>query len=335
MFFERQLVIKETYHIGNKGTNGAFNVAYGVDKNFLLGSMISMASLLMNNSSTHFSFHLFTDYFNEDYQAKLKQLSAQYHCDISVYLVDCDELKKLPSTKNWSYAMYFRFLALDFIHIDEDRVLYLDADVVCKNSVQKLVDLVLDNYTAAVVKDGDSNFWFERSKTFEVPEISNGYFNSGVMLVNLKNWLKSHITERAMKMLSNPETQAKLVFPDQDVLNILLCKDILFLDNHYNTQTSINFELQCKNNQKYPHPIIDETVFIHYIGPTKPWHIWAKYPVSDYFYLAKKHSPWQDSPLIGALSTSSLRYQAKHQIHQGKYLHGIWRYLKYFCAKLR
>ncbi|MGK2888720.1 MAG: glycosyltransferase [Candidatus Malihini olakiniferum] len=47
---------------------------------------------------------------------------------------------------------------------------------------------------------------------------------------------------------------------------------ILFLDKKYNTQFSINYEIKYKSGETYPHYINDNTVFIHYIGSTKPWH---------------------------------------------------------------
>lgn len=335
MFFERQKIIKDIISFGPNRTNETFNVAYGIDKNFLFGSMISMTSLLMHNSYTHFSFHIITDYIDDDYNLKIQQLSQQYDADITVYLVDCDELRKLPSTKNWSHAMYFRFLAVDFINIQGDRILYLDADITCNNSIQELMTINLDDNIAAVVKDGNADFWQERAKFFNVSEIANGYFNSGVMLIQLKNWADNKITEKAIKMLSDPDIQKKLTFPDQDVLNILLCKEIIYLEHIYNTQTSINFELQCKKNKNYDHPISDETVFIHYIGPTKPWHKWARYPIAKYFNFAKNNSPWKDSSLINAHSSSLLRYQAKHQLHQGRYIQGLLKYLSYFYAKIK
>jgi len=334
MYFERDKVIKDIYYVGAKKNRAVFNVAYGVDYNFLFGSMVSMTSLLINNPNIDFSFHIFTDYIDDDYCLKIRKLSHQYHAEITLYLVDCDEFKKLPSTKNWSYAMYFRFIALDFIHTDEDRILYLDADIICKKSIKSLLQTDLKKCIAAVVKDGDINFWHERATFFNQPEIANGYFNSGVMLVNLIEWSKKNITQKAMEILSNHDMQKKLTFPDQDVLNILLCKDILFLEHIYNTQTSLNFELQCKRHTIYPHQVFEETVFIHYIGPTKPWHKWATYPISKYFNLAKNESPWKDDSLVKAHSSSLLRYQAKHYFKQNKWVKAICSYINYFYKKL-
>nr|WP_255487192.1 glycosyltransferase [Arsenophonus endosymbiont of Bemisia tabaci] len=47
--------------------NKNFNIAYGVDKNFLLGAAISINSVLINNIDTNFNFHLFTDYIDDEY----------------------------------------------------------------------------------------------------------------------------------------------------------------------------------------------------------------------------------------------------------------------------
>ncbi|MGL9735531.1 MAG: hypothetical protein ACR5LF_07360 [Symbiopectobacterium sp.] len=46
--------------------------------------------------------------------SEFTELSHQYNTQIIVYLISCDELKNLPSTKNWSYATHFRFIIADF-----------------------------------------------------------------------------------------------------------------------------------------------------------------------------------------------------------------------------
>ncbi len=48
--------------------------------------------------------------------------------------------------------------------------------------------------------------------------------------------------------------------------------------------------MSCKKRN----PITPETVLIHYIGPTKPWHEWANYPTAQPFISAKDASPWKD-----------------------------------------
>ncbi|MFA1645939.1 MAG: glycosyltransferase, partial [Enterobacteriaceae bacterium] len=43
-------------------SNDSLNIAFGIDKNFLFGCGVAIASILLNNKSLNFEFHVFTDY---------------------------------------------------------------------------------------------------------------------------------------------------------------------------------------------------------------------------------------------------------------------------------
>ncbi len=113
---------------------------------------------------------------------------------------------------------------------------------------------------------------------------------------------------------------------------MLLTGKVIYLDGKYNTQYSINYELQ---KGKKENPITSETVLIHYIGPTKPWHEWANYSTAQPFINAKNASPWKDIPLLKAKSSNHLRYCAKHKITQKKYLQWFIGYIQYFFSKIK
>ncbi len=49
--------------------------------------------------------------------------------------------------------MYFRLFAFQLLGLTLDRLLYLDADVVCKGDISQLLHLGLNGAVAAVVKD--------------------------------------------------------------------------------------------------------------------------------------------------------------------------------------
>lgn len=134
-----------------------------------------------------------------------------------------------------------------------------------------------------------------------------------------------------MELLSQDAIKAKLSYLDQDILNMLLTEKVIYLDGKYNTQYSINYELQ---KGKKENPITPETVLIHYIGPTKPWHEWANYPTAQSFVDAKNASPWKNIPLLKANSSNHLRYCAKHLFNQGKVFSGVMIYIQYFIHKI-
>ncbi|MEH0833145.1 lipopolysaccharide 3-alpha-galactosyltransferase [Pectobacterium cacticida] len=337
MYFKKDEVIKKVVELSYSSSHhskDALNIAFGTDKNFLFGCAISITSVLLKNPNQALAFHIFTDTLDSENCNRFKSLAKQYNTSITLYVVNCDWLKSLPNTKNWSYAIYFRFIAIDYFHHYIDRIIYLDSDIVCNGSLQELSELNLKDYIIAAVAEGESLWWEKCAKRLAVSKIKNGYFNSGVLLINLENWHRNNITTKTMMMLIDKDITNRISYPDQDILNMLLPEHIFFLDNKYNTQFSINYELKCKRGETYPHPINDKTVFIHYIGPTKPWHEWAIYPSSGYFYEAKAKSPWRDVPLEKANSANQFRYCAKHQYHKGEILSSFMSHFNYFLKKI-
>lgn len=326
-------VIRQTlnYNYAEHSGEASFNISYGIDKNFLFGCGVSIASILISNPGKSFTFHIFTDYLDEDERRRFETCASEYATQIIIYLIDCEQLKSLPSTRNWSYATYFRFIIADYFVGRADKVLYLDADIACKGSIQELIDFEFSGNTiAAVVLEGESEWWVQRSIRLKTPGLVNGYFNAGFLLMNISVWFADNISGRAIEMLSDPEVAQRITHLDQDVLNVLLVNRTHIVDVKFNTRFSLNYELK----DKFVNPVNDNTVFIHYIGPTKPWHNWGIYPVSTCFLNAKKHSPWRDVELEKPHNSHQLRYSAKHMLNQKKYFLGFYNYVLYFLSKI-
>lgn len=319
------------YDYQTEPLNNKLNIAFGIDKNFLFGCGVAIASILLNNKSLSFEFHVFTDYFSDNDKKRFSALAAQYNTCIKIYLINCDKLKSLPYTKNWSYATYFRFVIADYFYQKCDKLLYLDADIACKGSVQELVDYrFAEHEVAAVVTERDIEWWTNRANTLSTPALTAGYFNAGFLLININEWHNNNISNRAIEMLRIPEWVEKITHLDQDVLNILLAGKVNFISDKFNTRFSINYELK----ENVANPVNQDTVFIHYVGPTKPWHEWANYPVSESFLTAKNKSPWDEVKLLTPVNSNQYRYCAKHNFRQKKYLQGIVNYLKYYKFKI-
>lgn len=336
MFFNKQNAVIKVIDLSASDSISADNelhIAYGIDRNFLYGCGISIASILKCNPHICLSFHVFTDYFDAELEQLFSQLGAQYKTKIKIYLVNCEELKSLPSTKNWSYATYFRFIIADYFSNQLERIIYMDADIMCQGSMSELLSIAFnDNEIAAVVPERDSVWWKKRADALGIQSIAQGYFNAGFLLINLAHWARDDISTKAMELLSQEEIKAKLSYLDQDILNMLLTNKVIYLDQKYNTQYSLNYELQKGRKEN---PITASTILVHYIGPTKPWHDWANYVTAQPFLDAKAASPWKNIPLLKAKSSNHLRYCAKHKAKQKKYLQSFIKYIEYFFSKLK
>ncbi|WLI78143.1 lipopolysaccharide 3-alpha-galactosyltransferase [Kosakonia sp. H02] len=331
-FDEKEVILSiKDYNYFPDSDISSFNISYGIDKNFLYGCGISIASILLSNKNKEITFHVFTDFITESDNAKFSALAEQYQSRIIIYLVNCDKLKSLPSTKNWTYATYFRFIIADYFSGKTDRVLYLDADIACQGNIQELIDLEFaEQQIAAVVAEGEAEWWKKRSVSLDKPGLVNGYFNAGFLLINIPCWMENNISHNAIEMLRDPIVVSKITHLDQDVLNMLLVGKAKFIDKKFNTQYSINYELKMSAIN----PVTENTVFIHYIGPTKPWHDWADYEVSQSFLKAKSHSPWKNDKLLKPTNANQYRYCAKHMLHQKKFIKGMVSYLFYFQKKI-
>ncbi|OTQ12332.1 lipopolysaccharide 1,3-galactosyltransferase, partial [Gilliamella apicola] len=153
MYLDANQIIKKkiTFYSNKSNNTNLLDIAYGIDKNFFLGCAVSISSILIFNPNLNFSFHIFTNYLSCDFEKNLKLLSQQYKTNITLYLVDDLSLSKLPTTKNWTIATYFRFIIADYFYQKIDKILYIDADIICIGSLEELFTLPFEENIAYVV----------------------------------------------------------------------------------------------------------------------------------------------------------------------------------------
>ncbi|MBK4714377.1 MULTISPECIES: glycosyltransferase family 8 protein [Tenebrionibacter/Tenebrionicola group] len=321
------------YGHNDKKSNNELHIAYGIDQHFQFGAAISLTSVLMNNRDIKLNFHIFTDNEDKLFFNKLRQLAEKETVTINIYLIDKSFFSVLPSTLAWSVAIYYRFIAFEYLAQTFAQVLYLDADVICKGSLLPLSQMTLpEGCYAAVVKDIPETRQGAGSRLDE-PQLNEDYFNSGVMLVSLDAWRVNQIFHRLLELLLT--SKLKLQFFDQDVLNLLFIRHTRFLSEDYNCIYGIKNELKYRDMNKYKTKIKDSTILIHYIGVTKPWNSWANYPSAQFFKVAYFYSPWATQKLLGPRTPKQYKKKSRHEKMQGKIIASIISYFGYLWAKIK
>lgn len=329
MYFHKETIIdKEISFVSHKNDEITFNIAYGIDKNFMFGAAISATSVIINNHKIPLAFHFFTDYLDDDIVHRFESMANKFHVDIHLYTVNTQLLNDLPDNK-WPCSAYFRLVAFDYLDDKITTLLYLDADVICKGSINTLYQLNFDAAICAIVPD------IEATRTqcairLGKPEIKESYFNSGVMFTQLKNWSENSLTEKTLFFLKE---NRELKYPDQDALNILLYEKTIILPRKFNCIYSIKSELKDKNHRAYKKIINDDSVFIHYVGTTKPWSEWGQYPSTIYFTTAYNQSTWDDIPLVKAVTPIQWKKKSKHEFIRGKLIASLISRVNYFIKK--
>lgn len=330
----KEFIKSKVEYLDNNGKDNSptLDISYGVDKNFLFGAGVSIASVLINNDKLNFVFHVFTDYIDDEYLRSFEQTAKQFKTSIIVYHIDPAYFLDLPTSEFWSYATYFRVLSFEYLSKDIKTLLYLDADVICKGSLDYIKNISFKDEFAAVIPDND-NMQAGSVTRLNCPEMQGKYFNAGVIYVNLKKWHESKLTSYLLELLRGKTEYGSLKYLDQDALNIAFALNNIYISQNYDRIYSLKNELNDRTHQKYKETITDDTVLVHYTGITKPWHIWADYPAASYFNIARTSSPWKDYPLKDARTVAEWQKKYKHQFAHRQYLKGIFSLIKYRIAK--
>lgn len=155
-----------------------------------------------------------------------------------------------PQINEMSYG---RIMIPDLI--DEERVLYLDSDIVVDANLDELFNLDMGNHPIAAVTD----------------LLYTDNFNSGVLLFNMP---KLKQTPNIVSDMLKAGTNDQLSEGDQSVLNSFFGDSYLHLPLKYNL--AIGYDFLCSYYPEYDHDYFDKTnntngSILHFTGPLKPW----------------------------------------------------------------
>ncbi|EHH8713620.1 lipopolysaccharide 1,3-galactosyltransferase, partial [Escherichia coli] len=59
------ILFEYNFHYQNIRSKNTLDIAFGIDRNFLFGCGVAIASILLNNSEISCEFHVFTDYISD------------------------------------------------------------------------------------------------------------------------------------------------------------------------------------------------------------------------------------------------------------------------------
>ena len=129
----------------------------------------------------------------------------------------------------YTREIYFRLMAADVLP-EEDKVLYMDCDVIVREDVARLyAEDIGDALLGAYVYPGR-----EADMNAALGTDVQAVFNSGVLLFNLRKWREIGLFERCMEVLERYPT---LPCPDQDALAIVCSGRVAPLDHRWNLVT--------------------------------------------------------------------------------------------------
>ncbi len=299
------------------------HIAFGVDANFVRPMGVMITSLLINNPDENIVFHIFGNSIHEEDVNRLQTLAKEYKTTIHLYHIDKTVFDSLPTTSRCSHAIYNRFLLCSVLHGVADRVLYLDADMICIGKIRELIDMELGNHIAAVVQEEETLFI---RKQIEKLKLKHGkYFNAGVLCIDINKWNEQDVSNQAVQLLF--ENYERFNLMDQDALNVILDGKVRFI--------SAKWDFMC-NLEKKIKEIPGDTILIHYTSREKPWHSWCINPLAATFTNYARESLWRDVPLDEIpRSYKEMKMLGRALFHRKEFLRSMYWYFKYAQEKMK
>jgi lipopolysaccharide biosynthesis glycosyltransferase len=235
------------------------NFLYCLDNNFNLQALNSINSIIRNSENKDLKFYIIHD-TPEGFKKIIDKYLPSFRDIIHIYKFDFNAIK-FPkiSGAHVSKATYFRLFFQEYIPANIDFITYIDSDIICLSNPDKRIKYLTEiienkNYLLGAVNDSDEG----NQNKDRLGMSSDKYFNAGVMVINLKLWrskIEIHQLITSMQTLKD-----KILWWDQDVLNVLIDGEFLEIEKDFNMKVS-NIKEKLETS----------VVFLHYAGKRKPW----------------------------------------------------------------
>lgn len=277
------------------------NIVLATDNNFVQHCGVTIKSITSNNKDVNF--YLLTEGLSPANTRLLESVAEENGCSLEFCIVPSDIVRFFPMSKmassHISIATYYRLFITSLIPGDVDKVIYLDCDMVIRDSLSALWETDVTNAPLCAVYQ--HNEWADNNGSWERLRIPReyGYFNAGCLVMNLDYLRKNNFQHKAIEYINNH--YERIISHDQDVLNAMFYKEAIPLDCKWNYLPLFwskkfktdEFPLKCHYKEekcsKYFEPII-----IHYVSKPKPWEYGCDNPYTSEYFKYLLMTPWKD-----------------------------------------
>lgn len=269
------------------------DIALCFDKNLVQYAGVLIVSIMETNRRNLIRFHIVHDgsLVDED-KDMLRNVLRKYKKEIYFYQIR-DQLDNLPVT-NYSPAAFIRIFLPQILPTEIGRVLYLDIDMIVMDDLKPLFETNLEGkYFACCIDDQEySTRNFNRLKLEFHRWADKSYFNTGMMLMNLKIWRELKLADRVLQYMTEHDKEI-YHYADQDVLNCLFYENVKIIDSRYNVLLNFMTDYTKLDIRREKWGMIESALknpcIVHLYGWEHPWFKDAGNPYCKiWHYFAEK-----------------------------------------------
>ncbi len=337
-------------------------ICMATDNNYAKHLGVALTSLALNSSPDKtYDIVVFDNKLTVSNKDLLTKTVAG-HNNISIRFVKTGDYvytRKMFERDHINKSCYTRFVILDLLR-NFDKVIYLDCDLIVHHDIADMYDIDLgDNYVAAIRDivmaswNNEKGEFGESYRKYNSEELGlkniYDYFNSGVMIFNVKEMSK-HITTDELFDLA---TSKNWRWQDQDILNKVCADKVLLLPSkwnfmpHQNTDNTRLIEFSApKDRFEMFLEAKKDPYIIHYAGHFQPMYhadsdfadVYWKYARQSVFYeeiLGEKFASiayvWQTRKFKVPFKTKVKKVLKKvfpANTRRGNFARKVWRRMK-------
>ena len=210
------------------------NILYQFNEKYAPYAGVSIFSILCNNRKIkEIHFYILGEDLIDASKIKIEKMIEDAGREVD--FIDTNQLiRKMKAldmpTYRGSYAANMRLFLDEVLAENVERVLYLDADTIVDSTLGELLNADLQGKAIGMVLDSLG----ESHKRQIGLAGDDDYYNSGVILFDMKRWKEEQYSKRIAEHVA--KRRSHYPAPDQDLLNVVCKGDILRLGAEYNFQ---------------------------------------------------------------------------------------------------
>lgn len=262
--------------------SGPYTIVFASNETGVLPLSLSIWSLLKKAAdSSTYDIYVLSDGICNESQNRLQRIVNDISSRHKLSFVDVTPV--LDEQIEEKYSFYLPRSAWSRIFIPDliphaSRALYVDIDILVCDDCSPLFTMDMQGAAIGVVYEAASSESSSFNKDFDIPVSYPGYFNSGVLLMDLDVFRRDNLSARVMMFAA--KYSDKLNAKDQDALNAALYDRAIRLHPRWNWHDWYT-RLSLKANPKKalwrahePREVVEASLYpaiIHFIGAKKPW----------------------------------------------------------------
>ncbi len=316
------------------------DIVYNCDDNYAVHTAVSITSIFENNHlEESIRIYILGNHISEESKRKLRSIGDIYavtdrmsfgknsgmvpnNFRREVHIIDLENFEQALKlligngidAGRFTITALARIFAPQNLPEDVERYIYLDCDTVVTRELNMLYTAKLSGMTAGLAPEPTI---YPEVREYLGMEEDMPYFNTGMMLVDRREWEKNNITGKCVDFYR--EKNGRLPFSDQDIINYVLKGKVkvlwqgydFFSNYHYRSYKSLvrlaPWYGKIMSRKDYDGARRLPAV-VHFAGDERPWIKGNFNPYRDIYEKYLELSPWAGTEKISGKEREMLLY---------------------------